>query len=158
MGTVRSSKDKNVSGFTLSKVKQGLFAPAPATGAPVVVRTPGKAGSGQPPGQEGNSVFDATLGGGPGALAVACGSGGTGGTLITCTVNTFAVQGDFNVKFIKTPFLGSAKSVFSFWLHSQFVEAEGDRVVLHRCDMDKANKEKGADFCVDITFGTIGGQ
>lgn len=179
MGTIRSSKDKNIVGFSMTKVKSGLFVPAPNTAtvtdgasapaagaagptAAVVVgvkpRVPGRAGSGMPAGFPGNSVHDTTA---PAAdanalpKAYACNATNTGGVLVTGARDTFVVGGDFNVKFMKTGFLGGQKCVFSFWLHSQFVELEGDRVVLRRCDMDKANKEKGSDFTVDITFGDV---
>lgn len=66
------------------------------------------------------------------------------------------VIADFNVEFAKSKFFGGTKSPFSFWLHTQFLTFDNDEVILHRCDLDTANKKKGKDFTVRIKLTVPG--
>ncbi len=76
------------------------------------------------------------------------------GTTYTMSEGVFPVLADFNVEFYKGKLFGGQYSPFSFWLHTQFTGFQNDHLILHRRDLDTANKKKGADFTVEIVLSS----
>uniref|UniRef100_A0A0A9Z078 Phosphatidylinositol 3,4,5-trisphosphate 3-phosphatase and dual-specificity protein phosphatase PTEN n=1 Tax=Lygus hesperus TaxID=30085 RepID=A0A0A9Z078_LYGHE len=63
---------------------------------------------------------------------------------------TFPVMQEFLVDFYKYSILGKSSKVFSFWLHTQFIEYQGDHVHLRKCELDKIFKSKNVDISVEV--------
>jgi protein-tyrosine phosphatase len=63
------------------------------------------------------------------------------------------VEGDVLVEARKHGIFGGKRTTWRCWLHTQFVDAGGLRVLMRKPHLDKANKKKGlADFAVELVF------
>lgn len=63
---------------------------------------------------------------------------------------SFPVMQEFLVEFYKTQILGRSSKVFSFWLHTQFVELSNNYIHLKKDEIDKIFKTKNVDISIEI--------